>query len=229
MNSLVFGLDEQTRRRASALSDPTRFSIFGFIAKAPGPVTVAELTEFVGLNHNAVRQHLALLVSAGLVEEAVATTSTRGRPKLNYTPAPAAAADAMLSYRRLAVLLVKALSKSLSPREVGRVEGRRVAAEISGDGRCLSVPEVVNLAMVQWGFATRLDSGENDAKVTLTSCPLVEAVDFDPGVVCALHLGIVEGILEETAGETLVRFEVRNPRVEDCEIVLVGGPPNREV
>ena len=52
-----------------ALGDPTRHSIFRYVAAKRRPVDVAELTAHVGLHHNAVRQHLARLVDAGLVEE----------------------------------------------------------------------------------------------------------------------------------------------------------------
>lgn len=44
-----------------ALGDPTRRRIFRNIAEATGPVAVAELTKLVGLNDNAVRQHLCQL------------------------------------------------------------------------------------------------------------------------------------------------------------------------
>jgi DNA-binding transcriptional ArsR family regulator len=40
---------------ARALGDPTRYRIFRYIADARRPVGVAELTDLLGLNHNAVR------------------------------------------------------------------------------------------------------------------------------------------------------------------------------
>ncbi len=46
------------QRQAKALGDPTRHRLFRYIAEAQAPVTVAELTSFAGLNHNAIRQHL---------------------------------------------------------------------------------------------------------------------------------------------------------------------------
>ena len=54
---------------------------------------MAELTEHFGLNHNAIRQHLAKLVDADLVVEDKAPSTGRGRPRLSYRvdPAPTAA------------------------------------------------------------------------------------------------------------------------------------------
>ena len=57
------------QEQARALGDPTRHAIFRYLADAGTPVDVAELTEHFGLNHNAIRQHLAKLVHAGLVTE----------------------------------------------------------------------------------------------------------------------------------------------------------------
>ena len=52
------------QREARALGDPTRYRLFRYIVEAGHPVGVAELTEFIGLNHNPVRQHLAILKAA---------------------------------------------------------------------------------------------------------------------------------------------------------------------
>ena len=74
----------QVQREARALGDPTRHRLFRYIADAPQSVGVAELTSHVGLNHNAVRQHLAVLKEAGLVTEETEDRSRRGRPRLMY-------------------------------------------------------------------------------------------------------------------------------------------------
>ncbi len=72
------------QEQARALGDPTRHAIFEFVADAAHPVDVAELTDHFGLNHNAIRQHLAKLVDAQLVTESRATGGGRGRPRLQY-------------------------------------------------------------------------------------------------------------------------------------------------
>ncbi|HUD16199.1 MAG TPA: helix-turn-helix domain-containing protein, partial [Acidimicrobiales bacterium] len=72
------------QREARALGDPTRHRLFRYIVDAPGPVGVSELTDYVRLNHNAVRQHLAVLKDAGLVTEEVENRDRPGRPRLLY-------------------------------------------------------------------------------------------------------------------------------------------------
>ena len=73
-----------------ALGDPTRFAVFARVRDAKEPVTVAELTEHFGLNHNAIRQHLAKLVEAGLVAGTRLPSTGSGRPPTGYRPTPGA-------------------------------------------------------------------------------------------------------------------------------------------
>lgn len=79
------------QREARALGDPTRYRLFGYLADAPAGVSVAELTAFARLNHNAVRQHLAVLRDAGLVTEEPEQRDRPGRPRLLYRVHPEAA------------------------------------------------------------------------------------------------------------------------------------------
>ena len=61
--------DDGSLREQARLGDPTRHDIFRYVADSDEPIDVAELTAHFGLNHNAIRQHLAKLVEAELVEE----------------------------------------------------------------------------------------------------------------------------------------------------------------
>ena len=84
------------QQQARALGDPTRHEVFRYLVDAARPVDVPELTEHFGLNHNAIRQHLAKLVDADLVVEETAPSTGRGRPRLRYTrltPRPTAAGE----------------------------------------------------------------------------------------------------------------------------------------
>jgi len=80
------------QRQARALGDPTRHQIFRYVADAGEPTGVAELTAHFGLNHNAIRQHVAKLVTAGLVREerapAVLLSGGQERPVTKALTAP---------------------------------------------------------------------------------------------------------------------------------------------
>ena len=74
--------------QARALGDPTRYRLFRYIVDAEEPVSVGELTDFVQLNHNAVRQHLAVLKDAELIVDEIEDRDRPGRPRLLYHSTP---------------------------------------------------------------------------------------------------------------------------------------------
>ena len=121
--------------QARALGDPTRNAIFRYVDDARRPVGVAELTEHFGLNHNAIRQHLAKLRDVGLVVEELAEPAGPGRPALLYRPNPGAAGrwESGSPYEQLASLLIELLQTGDGPRTVGRAAGRRLAKAARGE------------------------------------------------------------------------------------------------
>ena len=70
--------------QARALGDPTRHDDLPPPGRRCRPVGVAELTEQLPVSHNAVRQHLAKLVDAGLVVETPSRAGGPGRPRPVY-------------------------------------------------------------------------------------------------------------------------------------------------
>lgn len=114
------------QQQARALGDPTRHGIFRYIADAERPVGVAELTTWFGLNHNAIRQHLAKLLDAGLVVETTVPNGGPGRPRLLYEIDPAAESrwGVLGPYERLSLLLTEIISTGDTPQEVGRRAAR---------------------------------------------------------------------------------------------------------
>ena len=112
---------------ARALGDTTRYRLFRYIVEATRPVGVGELTEHVRLNHNGVRQHLAVLKAAGLVIEETEPRDRPGRPRLLYRQHPEVAErwDASGSYAWLTGLLSAAVRRKQDPRQSGRQEGHR--------------------------------------------------------------------------------------------------------
>ena len=63
--------DTSLQLQARALGDPTRHSIFRYVVDSATLVDVAELTEHMGLNHNAIRQHLAKLELRTMFEQLI--------------------------------------------------------------------------------------------------------------------------------------------------------------
>src|SRR5437899_3075713 len=108
------------QEQARALGDPTRHAIFRHIAQTGRPVGIAELNEQFTFNHNAIRQHLAKLVAAGLVLETRSPAAGRGRPRLVYEINPAVEGHWGTTgpYERLSRLLVEIIRTGLDAEEV---------------------------------------------------------------------------------------------------------------
>jgi predicted ArsR family transcriptional regulator len=205
------------QRQARALGDPTRHRIYQYLVDSEDGADVAELTEHVGLNHNAVRQHLAKLVDAGLVVEGTAPPAGRGRPRLRYTVDPAS--DSRWGptgpYERLAVLLTELARSGETPVEVGRRAGRRLqrSAPPAADPT-----EAFAAQMARQGFDPTVHHRGDRVSVTLQTCPFTSAVLTDPEVICDLHLGLALGVAEEVGGLVVEELIPQDPRHARCRL-----------
>lgn len=212
--------------QARALGDPTRHEIFRYLVDAGIDVDVAELTDHVGLNHNAVRQHLAKLVDADLVEEARARPSGRGRPRLLYRVAPTAESRWGVAgpYERLAVLLTEVVRTGDAPEAVGARAGRRLI--MGGSGASVDAVDRFEDAMARQGFDPAVQASGDEVEVVLRSCPLASAVLADADTVCQLHLGLARGAAEAIGGIEVDQLEPKDPRRAHCRLRchLTGSP-----
>ena len=196
---------------AHALSAPLRRRIFDLIAGAEHPTTVGELTEKLGCNHNAVRQHLARLREAGLVEETVEDRAKPGRPRYLYRatvpPNP---------YARLSRLLLSLYAHGGTPRATGREHGR-VDATLAASADPI---DALQDDARRNGFAPRRVTKGRRVELVLDACPLAEAAVDDPRTVCALHRGLAEGLVEEIGGARVESFAAHDPYEAGCRITL---------
>lgn len=205
--------------QARALGDPTRHRLFRYIADAQAPVTVAELTGYARLNHNAIRQHLGILKEAGLVTEEVERRDRPGRPRLLYRLNPEAAGEwgTPGAYAWLAGLLTAALRNGQDPRQAGQQEGHRRAAEMAGPG---DPADLLEQEITRRGFRpARTDRGAQ-IQFTLGRCPFAEVAAADPGTICQLHLGLTEGLAEGLGGLATQRLAIRPARRAGCRLTV---------
>jgi predicted ArsR family transcriptional regulator len=210
------------RLQARALGDPTRHRLFQYISDATGPVTVAELTAHAGLNHNAIRQHLAVLKDAALVTEEAEHRDRPGRPRLLYRLAPEAAGqwDTPGAYAWLAGLLSAALHHGQAPRQAGRQEGRRRAAEMAGRRNPGNPVDLLERELAGRGFRPARESRGPRSDFTLGRCPFAEVAAADPDTICLLHLGLAEGLAEGLGGLVVERLTVRPARRAGCLLTV---------
>jgi predicted ArsR family transcriptional regulator len=208
---VVTGSDLPDAVLARAVAVPLRRRILDLILAADNPVTVAELTDQLDCNHNAVRQHLARLREAGLVAEMHEERVRPGRPRLLYTatvrPDP---------YARLARLLLAARRTGLSPRAAGRRAGRAVAASAGFEG--VDALNALEGDAARQGFSPRRVGRGPRVELVLDTCPLADVAAEDPATVCALHRGLAEGLLAAVGGATVETFVANDPYRAGCRV-----------
>ena len=208
---------------ARALGDATRYRLFRYIVDAARPVGVGELTDYVRLNHNAVRQHLAVLKEAGLVIEEAEPRDRPGRPRLLYRQHPEVAErwDAPGSYAWLAGLLSAAVRRKQDPRQAGRQDGHRRAAEISGPG---DPADLLEQEISRRGFRPDRAGRGRRVEFTLRRCPFAEVAAADPGTICQLHLGLAEGLAEGLGELQVERLVPKDPHRAGCRLIVRRAP-----
>jgi predicted ArsR family transcriptional regulator len=199
--------------RHRALADPSRARVLAALVEARAPVDASEVARRVGLHANTVRFHLGRLAEAGLVTSVLETRSRPGRPHVLYEPT-ADAGEPAEDYRFLARMLATALEAGPEPDRAaeraghgwGRflVERRPPDAALSAEG---ARDEVTRL-LGDHGFAPER---AGDA-VRMCRCPFKDLAESHGDVICALHLGLLRGALEELRAP--VRVETLRPFAE---------------
>ncbi|MEX0796525.1 MAG: MarR family transcriptional regulator [Acidimicrobiia bacterium] len=209
--------------QARALGDPTRHTIFRLIAQRGGGIDVARLTAELGLNHNAIRQHLGKLVDAGLVARRPAPVTGRGRPRQLYELHPTIDSrwEAGGPYQRLSLLLVEIIRSGDAPVEVGRRAGRVAELRTRPDD---NVAAALGRAMAGEGFDPTLKEDDGELiKFELRTCPFAETAVADPETICSLHLGLAQGLAEQFDGLAVESLEPRDPREAGCLLRFHSG------
>lgn len=178
-----------------------RDTVLALLRAAGRPLSIGEMAERTGLHANTVRVHLTALVEDGHVERATAAAGRPGRPRLLYRARPGAP-HGPRSYRLLAGMLTD-LARTLGgggPTAVaaGRSWGRRL---VDGTVR-LDAGEAVtrmNRLLDDVGFEPTVhgDPDGPGVDIHLHHCPFREVAESAEDVVCALHLGLMQGALQQ--------------------------------
>lgn len=202
------------RRRARALATPTRRRLLDLLEAADAPRTAQDLAVDLEVHPTAVRQHMAVLLDTGLVEQVTLPAVGRGRPRVAYRPA-----GERDPYRWLAGALASGAGDGLTPREIGR----RIGAEHAGAGVDDLAGALVTEAR-RIGFRPELRANGDVIDIVLAECPFAEVASVSPHVVCDLHRGIAEGIVA-TADPTMgVELRPAPPHTAGCHLTARRAP-----
>lgn len=211
--------------RADVLSQPTRARLFARLAGLGRVASTNELSDEVGLHRSGVRVHLERLRAAGLVVRERLPQKT-GRPRYGWQIAPEAlpVAEPPEAYRTLA----RWLARSIPPRPVRLEEVERTGRELGREvlpsfGRS-QTGQAMGRALTALGFAPQSErKGHGGVVFRLGNCPYRDAVRENQAVVCALHRGLTEGMLEALEPSAkLANFVAKDPDHAGCLIDVDG-------
>jgi predicted ArsR family transcriptional regulator len=208
-----------------ALGDNTRYAIYLELARSPFALSTAEIAESLDLHPNTVRPHLERMREVGLLVVDADSRGTVGRPQHRWNLAPEAPSLGLepSAIRGLAGLLAAVAAGAGASQhllaEAGRVQGRAAGANRAAAGvqSCLEalVDELADL-----GFDPAVADDGSVTTVGFTHCPFRDLAEAYPDVVCQLHRGIVEGVIQgvpnaEVMVEAFATLADRDPcRVE---------------
>lgn len=200
--------------------------------------TVSELARVIQVHGNTVRFHLDSLLADGLIEIEEDDSEARpvGRPAVRYR----AVARVVPSQMRHTETLVKLFLSDLATDpdgseravEIGKRWGRVQAGETTVTQKDANLhKDVQSLSALLDDMGFESDTPTN-TQIMVKSCPFLDDVDVkelsesvskgetDLPHVCAVHLGVMEGALEEWDGDLGVESLVPFHRVDRCRIGL---------
>ena len=176
----------------AALSSPVRRNVLAFLVESGEPQDAAAVARQMDLHVTTARFHLDHLLGAGLLERAPDRSGQRGRPRIRFTAVSAAGGDA---HEQLSHALASVLAED---DDGGRARalraGEKWSEAFSGDLEASTDEGATPLVELldQLEFAPELDDAGQS--IALRACPFREAARANPGVVCAVHLGLIQRV-----------------------------------
>lgn len=165
-----------------------------------GAVDAAELAERLGLHVTTVRFHLDGLCDEGAVARTRIKHTGVGRPRTGYV-----AVQGRLDYRGFAEVLALELGDTAEQRRqraqrAGRRWAERIvaAADTAHDGTARHGRRIATTVAVfdRMGFGPELaPRTDPEQTICLHGCPVRDLARAHPEVTCAVHLGLLRGLL----------------------------------
>ncbi len=207
-----------------ALGDNTRYAIYLELARAPVPLSTSEIADTLELHPNTVRPHLERMRDAGLVHVEADNRGSVGRPQHRYSLAADAPSLGLEppSFPLMAGLLAN-LAAAYGPEadevaQVGADHGRHVAAVRRQRGPASCV-EAVSAELADMGFDPVRDDDGKTTTIAFTHCPYRSLAEAFPELVCQLHRGMIEGMVDVLGERKVERFATLDDR-DPCQVDL---------
>jgi predicted ArsR family transcriptional regulator len=211
-------VDEQTRAGGvslevlKALGDDTRYAMFQELARSTAALSAQDLAEALGIHANTVRLHLDRLREAGLVDVEAVHRGTVGRPQHLYflaAGAPGLGFDPP-AHALLAGLLAAMAERVGADAGDATATGRAWGTERGTAARTRNCLGALEAELGRLGFEPALEESPStpagQARIEFLHCPFRELAEAYPELVCNLHRGLCEGVVEAVGGGSIQEF-----------------------
>lgn len=192
--------------------------ILQLLRSSTEPRSIASMADEMAVHPNTIRFHLDTLVRAGLVEQLVGETAGPGRPPVLFRASHRMDPAGPTNYQLLAKILSSYLASSTddpnaSAAQLGRSWGpslvdHRPRRALSKNQ---SVAELTDV-LADLGFRPEPPPDRRVTEIRLRHCPFHEVVQTHGEMICAVHLGLMQGAL--AAMQAPVTVDHLDPFVE---------------
>ncbi|MGC3952797.1 MAG: MarR family transcriptional regulator [Propionicimonas sp.] len=166
--------------------------VLAVLAEAPEPSSAAELAGRLGLHVTTVRSHLEQLERAGLATHQPDGGGRRGRPGFRYR---ATGRDPERARQEMIEVLAAALAAADGAADqLAMAAGRAWADQVDAAGA--EPIAALTAAFAELGFDPEPEGGV----IRLRGCPFRAAARAHPDVVCQVHLGLAQRLVERCDG-----------------------------
>jgi predicted ArsR family transcriptional regulator len=204
-------IDSRSHR---VLAGVSRVAVLEVLRVSTVPLDAQAIAKKVGLHANTVRSHLDQLLDAGLVESSAQQRATPGRPRLVFRATATSAAGPQDSYKLLAEILVNGIDGGTpAPGELATEAGRQWGHQVTqhadpgtGVDAARALDRIVAL-LDDLGFAPTIRETTRSASaadvpgavtvIELHRCPFYDVAREHGAVVCGVHLGLLQGAVEQ--------------------------------
>ncbi len=211
-----------------ALADETRYAVFRELSTSTQPLSAQDLADRLGVHANTVRLHLERLREVGIVDVEAVHRGTVGRPQHLYflaDGAPSVGFDPPAHALLAGLLAALAERVGADPDDAADV-GHAWGADAGSRTRTSSCLRALERELHRLGFEPAVGPGdgtsEGGARIDFLHCPFRELAEAYPTLVCNLHRGLCEGVVDQVGGGSVAEFStLYDP--EPCHVTVAVG------
>jgi predicted ArsR family transcriptional regulator len=210
-----------------ALGDETRYAMYEELARSTAAMSAQDLADRLGLHPNTVRLHLDRLRDAGLVDVEPVHRGTVGRPQHLYflaAGAPGLGFDPPAHALLAGLLAALAEHVGAEAADATRI-GHDWGSEAGRRTRSQSCVRALESELGQLGFEPALEtqwgSAPDVSRIEFLHCPFRELAEAYPELVCNLHRGLCEGVVDAVGGGSISEFATLYD-AEPCHVTVTA-------